>query len=70
MSHPSFEFQHCQEILKGIQNGTTTYLGITNETLRSTGWIWEGPIVFLKDEILRASITAITYKGKRATSVI
>ncbi|KAK0642955.1 hypothetical protein B0T16DRAFT_437739 [Cercophora newfieldiana] len=53
----------CLNLLAGIRNGTQEFRGVTNETLASTGWWWDGPIALLNKGVPRESITAITYKG-------
>ncbi|KAK5655566.1 hypothetical protein OQA88_5497 [Cercophora sp. LCS_1] len=44
MSRPSYG---CMDTLAAIKNGTLVHNGITNETLQSTGWLWEGRIARL-----------------------
>ncbi|KAK0614395.1 hypothetical protein B0T14DRAFT_539890 [Immersiella caudata] len=55
----------CLALLAGIQNGTREFEGVTNETLPSTGWLWDGPIALLSKDVPRDSIIAMTYAGCR-----
>jgi hypothetical protein len=65
MSRPAYEFRTCREALRMIQEGTLSVAGITNKTLASSGWIWDGPIALLGKKFPRENITALTYKGKK-----